>query len=147
MTIRIRLGASDWLWPSWETRFYPADMPEEWRLAFYSSQYACVFLAQDKWRSASVGEMSQWCDDVHSQFRFLLADGENSTVPDALGHKAILLGIDDPRLVWFNRNSDLKELAARIRLLPADEECFLVSSDDDLGQLEKVATLLELMDR
>lgn len=143
MTKNVRVGAMDWRDPAWTGAFYPADMPEEWRLSYYASQFNCVFLKADIWRNATTTELGKWCDDVHSQFVFLLERDENSTIPIALGHKAIMVGSSDERIVWFERGSDLKQLASRLKSAPAD--MFLISQDGDLAQMERVGTLLELM--
>lgn len=145
MTKNIRMGSMDWRDPAWTGPFYPADMPQEWRLTYYASQFNCVFLEANIWRNDVLSGLDQWCDDVHSQFVFLLEDGENSTPPEALAQKAIMVGSLDPRILWFDRNSDLKQLAAQIRSGASDREIFLISRDGNLAQMERVGTLLELM--
>jgi hypothetical protein len=52
---------------------------------------------------------------------------------------------DDPRIQWFSRDSSLKELAAALSGNAAGMPRFLISRDGDLGQMERVATLLEVM--
>ncbi len=149
MTKSVRLGASDWRRADWTGLFYPPGMPEEWRLSFYSSQYNCVYLGAQSWQAATTADLLQWCDDVHSQFLFILENGENSTPPEtlpaAMAGQAIMIGTDDPRIVWFDRDSDLKRLSGAIRAGAGDQDLFLVSRDGDLGQMERVATLLELL--
>lgn len=150
MTKTVRLGALDWRRADWSGRFYPPDMPEDWRLAFYSSQFNCVYLMAENWQAATSADLHQWCDDVHSQFLFLLENGENSTPlraipPDALVRKAVMIAHGDPRLVWFDRDSDLKMLSRTIQSDLDGQDLFLISRDGDLGQMERVATLLELL--
>ncbi len=145
MTKNIRLGAMEWRDPAWVGQFYPADMPEEWRLSYYASQFNCVFLKAKDWCDASLSELEQWCDDVHSQFVFLLEDGQNLTARGAPMQKGMLIDLQDPRILWFDRHGDLKELAARIKAGVNDEDIFLISRDGDLAQMERVGTLLELM--
>ncbi len=145
MTKSVFLGAMDWRHPTWVGAFYPADMPEEWRLAFYSSQFSCVWLAPESWNAVAAAEMAAWREDVHSRFRFLLAADETSELPLALADKATFVIPGDSRLVWFDRGSDLKALAEEIREREETPELFLICADGDLGQLERVRTLLELM--
>lgn len=145
MARNIRVGAMDWRIPGWSGAFYPADMPEEWRLTFYASQFNCVYLDGDAWRLAEPAVLRQWCDDVHSRFVFLVEDDENLTLPEALRHKAIMIGPTDPRIVWFDRNSDLKQVASLLEAGAPDVDMFLISKDGDLAQMERVGTLLELM--
>lgn len=141
----VRIGAMDWRDPAWTGSFYPDDMPEEWRLSFYASQYNCVFLQAANWRQASPLEYGQWRDDVHGQFVFLLEGEVQATPPDALVQKARIINTTDPQILWFDRNSDLKQLSAGIESAPDDSDLFLVSRDGNLGQMERVVTLLELM--
>jgi hypothetical protein len=145
MTKPVRLGAVDWRSPSWTGAFYPSDMPEEWRLAYYSSQFNCVFIDAGTWRRASPSELSQWCDDVHSQFVFLLEGDEVSTPPEALGHKALMMNKADSRIVWFDGKSDLKQLSRAVLSEGDESNLYLISRDGDLGQMERVNTMLELM--
>jgi uncharacterized protein YecE (DUF72 family) len=145
MTNRVRIGAVEWRRPSWIGAFYPADMPEEWRLSYYSTQFGCVFLDAAVWRKTSGKELSQWCEDVHSHFVFLLEGEQDSTPPIVLAHKALVIPRDDPRILWFDRNTDLKQLARALASGMTEQEVFLVSRDGELGQMERCATLLELM--
>lgn len=145
MSRTIRVGAIDWRHPAWAGSFYPTDLPEEWRLTFYASQFNCVFLPARTWREGAASELEQWCDDVHSEFRFLLQSDEISTPSQTLGDKTKLIDIQDGRIHWFDKESDLKHLVAEIRAADDDTDCYLVSRDGDLGQMERINTLLELM--
>lgn len=145
MAKQIRIGAMDWRNPAWMGSFYPADMPEEWQLSFYASQFNCIFLQAESWRGASRIEYEGWRDDVHGQFVFLLEGEGQAKPPEALSEKARIIGRDDPSIHWFDRNSDLKQLAAGIESTPDDVDLFLISRDGDPGQMERVVTLLELM--
>lgn len=145
MSGSIRVGAVDWRRPAWDGAFYPADLPEDWRLGFYSSQFNCVYLPAAAWQGAGAAELARWRDDAHSRFVFLLEAVPGQAVPAELADKARAVAADDPRIVWFDRGSDLKPLADRLRSGSEAAELFLVSRDGDLGQLERVGTLLELM--
>jgi hypothetical protein len=72
--------------------------------------------------------------------------------PVELAGKARLLKRDDAQILWFTRDSSLKALAAALssnanNANQAEEvqPRFLVSLDGDLAQMERVATLLEVM--
>ena len=145
MAKSVRIGAVDWRDPAWAGPFYPLDMPDEWRLSYYSSQYNCVFLKASAWRQTTPAELAQWCEDVHDQFVFLLEDDENSTLPEALAHKAIVIKPTDPRILWIDRNSDLKKLVAAINAREDGKELYLISRDGDPARMERLVTLLELM--
>ena len=146
----VRLGALDWRFPAWREAFYPADMPQEWQLTYFNTQYNCTFLEQAVWQQASEAEITQWHADTHERFRFLLEADANHTLPPALADKALLISRSDARIVWFSRDTSLKELAAKLTPDTVSPETagsvqYLISLDGDLEQLERVATLLEVM--
>ncbi|OYY92569.1 MAG: hypothetical protein B7Y41_15430 [Hydrogenophilales bacterium 28-61-23] len=143
----VRLGALGWSDPAWRGTFYPADMPDEWRLTYFNTQFNCVFLAQADWRRASSDQLAQWNADTHEQFVFLLEGEAAQPAPEALAGKALLMRPDDPAILWFTRNSSLKQLAGALSENAVAMPHFLVSRDGDLGQMERVATLLEVMGR
>jgi hypothetical protein len=145
MTHTTALGALGWDWPQWTEAFYPPDLPPEWRLTFYNTQFHCVFLEADAWRQAGVDDYPAWAADTHDQFVFLLEDALPEQLPRALAGKAIGVARNDPGLLWFDRTTSLKGLADRItaQTMPL----YLLSQDGDLGQIERVRTLLELLGR
>jgi hypothetical protein len=140
----VRLGSLGWSNPAWLASFYPADMPEEWRLTYFNTQFNCVFLERVFWRQASQAELAQWYEDTHEKFLFLL-EGEALPPPAELKEKVLMLRSDDVRILWFSRDTSLKELAAALSGNSGVVPRFLISRDGDLGQLERVATLLEVM--
>ncbi len=140
---QIRLGTVGWNHREWNEGFYPVDMPEDWRLAFFNTQFHCVFLEQAVWQQAGAEQRAQWQADTHDRFRFLLECDVSLPLPVELEGKAELLQRSDARILWFKRSSSLKELAAT---LSGDvKPRYLISLDGDMGQIERVATLLEVM--
>lgn len=143
----MRLGSIGWSSPLWQESFYPHDMPEEWQLTYFNTQFNCVFLAQADWQQASSDQLSQWNEDTHEQFVFLLESAAQVAVPIELAGKALMVRADDPSILWFSRDSSLKVLADALSANAGDAIQFLVSRDGHLGQMERVATLLEVMGR
>lgn len=144
----VLLGAVGWLHPSWQTVFYPDDLPEDWLLAYYNIHFRSVFLPHAHWSRATDTELAQWVQDSQPGFRFVLESGPS---PGAAGRAAGILGErlgmithrDDPRLLWFDAGTDLKTLAGEIER--RDKPLYLFSLDADLAALQRVGTLLELM--
>lgn len=120
-------------------------MPEVWRLTYYNTQFDCVFLAAPVWRQANAAAYEAWAADTHEHFLFLLEGACPEELPEELAGRARGIARDDPRLLWFDRQTSLKTLAAQ--LAPPDREApqYLISQDGDMGQIERVRTLLELM--
>jgi hypothetical protein len=139
------LGAAGWDWPEWSYVFYPPGMPEEWRLTYYNTQFACVFLAAPAWRHAGAAAYKAWAADTHEHFQFLLEDALPEDIPEALAGRALGVGREDPRLLWFDGRTSLKTLAEQLALPGREAQLYLISRDGDMGQIERVRTLLELM--
>ena len=139
------LGAAGWDRPEWADAFYPSDMPQEWRLTFYNTQFDCVFLAASSWRQAGAAAYEAWAADTHEHFLFLLEDARPEELPGVLAGRVLGIGRDDPRLLWFDRQTSLKTLAAQLAPLGNEAPLYLISQDGEMGQIERVRTLLELM--
>ena len=145
----VYLGAVDWLHENWLGVFYPEDLPEDWLLAYYNTQFHTVFLPYARWATRSTQALQSWIKDTQPGFRFFLEPPPASSPPpqadpqllgDRLGK---LAREDDPDLLWFDAHSDLRELAAEIAGRP--RPLYVISRDGDLQTLERVRTLLELM--
>ncbi|MDP2431150.1 MAG: DUF72 domain-containing protein [Pseudomonadota bacterium] len=141
----VTLGADGWNWPAWSDAFYPSDMPEAWRLTYYNTQFDCVFLAGSAWRPADAAAYEAWAADTHEHFLFLLEGARQDELPDALAGRARGIRRDDPRLLWFDRQTLLKTLAEELAPPDGEAPLYLLSRDGDLGQVERVRTLLQLM--
>lgn len=144
MRDQVLLGAVDWTRPEWTGGFYPGDMPEDWRLTYYNTQFDCVFLDRVRWTAAGPAQWRLWQEDTHEHFMFLLEGDAREPPPAELADKALVLARDAPQLLWFDRGTDLKSLA-RDLMPPGTGRRFLVSRDGDLAQLERARTLLELL--
>lgn len=144
----VLLGAVGWLHPTWQATFYPDDLPEDWLLAYYNTQFRSVFLPHAHWSTVTDAKLAQWVQDSQPGFRFVLESGPS---PAAAGRAADILGErlgmitdrDDPRLLWFDADTQLKDLAQEIQR--RDKPLYLFSLDADLVALHRVGTLLELM--
>lgn len=145
MPSQILLGAAGWDRPEWADSFFPTDMPQAWRLTYFNTQFGCVFLEQSIWRQADAHTQAAWAADTHEHFVFLLESAPVEALPAALAGRALGLARDDARLIWFDRETSLKTLGERLVALDAASQYFLLSRDGDLGQLERVRTLLELL--
>jgi hypothetical protein len=141
----IRLGALGWSHAQWVEAFYPPDMPEAWRLTFFNTQYHCAYLEQAVWRQAGREQWRQWRDDTHAEFRFLLEGEASQSCPEELADKAVMLRPDDPGILWFTRDTSLKEIAECLSGSRDVKPRYVISRDGDLSQMERVATLLEVM--
>lgn len=121
----VYLGMRDWRHPDWVGPFYPPDMPEDWQLAYYAGQFSCVWLEE----AVEGAVPDAWREEVPAGFRFLTA-----AAPPEPG-----------RVLWFDKDADLREITARVNAAVQDPPLYLISRDNDLAGVERVRTLLGLL--
>lgn len=141
MSISISLGTTGWNLPGWADTFYPQDMPEEWHLSYFNTQFACVFLPEADWRGVEVAVWQNWAEDTHEAFVFLLENALPEELPAALGGR--VRGLSTKEILWFDRSTPLRELATNLK--EVTHSTWLISQDGDPGQIAQVRTLLEIM--
>lgn len=139
----VRLACQGWEHAAWVGSFYPEEMPPEWRLAYFNTQFHGVFLPRVVWQALGDEQWRAWRNECHDQFVFLLEAEPGDTSPRV---DVTLLSLDsDKRVLWFDRTTDLKSLGVQLRAMDAGAVLWLISRDADLGQIERVRTLLELL--
>ena len=68
----INLGAYGWLHEHWLNSFYPEDLPEDWRLSYYSNEFNTVLVPADYWQTIQVDDCEDWIDGVQPEFQFFI---------------------------------------------------------------------------
>ena len=68
----IQIGTYGWLNPRWNGRFYDSDLPEEWKLSWYSNHFRTVVVPSEEVLKLSVDTIDQWVEDTDPDFRFIL---------------------------------------------------------------------------
>jgi len=147
----VLLGVRDWIHPEWYGRFYPSDLPQDWALTYFNTQFSCVWLPHARWSQAEHDEISRWAEDTHGDFYFILEHGNASeesitAVTERLGPRiACICEEKSPNLTWFGANPDLKALSKAVQQSGDDSPCILLSSDGDLQAIDQIRTLLDLL--
>lgn len=153
-TYSCYLGAQGWAHAHWQDRFYPNDLPPDWQLAYYNNFFGCVYLSHAEWSATPIETWRARLDDMQPRFRLLL---ETPAALDTHAREIMALlapqialhinpGKTPPELVWFDRQLELKALAQAIRDARATAlSVYVVSRDADLGSIEQVRTLLEVL--
>lgn len=72
MVPSVEVGAVGWEHPEWLEGFYPPDLPQDWRLAYYGNEYRCVLVPAAVLDRAGVDLVARWCEEVPEGFRFYL---------------------------------------------------------------------------
>jgi hypothetical protein len=67
--MQIELAAYGWDSPAWST-FYPEDLPQEWRLDYYSNEFTSLVVPAAVWAGVSIDEAAGWLEDAPAGFRF-----------------------------------------------------------------------------
>lgn len=64
---KVLIGARGYLHPDWVTSFYPEDLPEDWRLAYYANEFNLLVI---EW--AQLENTLILMEDVADDFRFVV---------------------------------------------------------------------------
>lgn len=153
-TYSCYLGAHGWEHAHWQGRFYPEDLPSDWQLAYYNNFFNCVYLAYADWSLTPIETWRARLADMQPQFRLLLETpgrlepNTRDLVALLEPHIALLVdaGATPNELIWFDRQSELKPLAQTISTARASApSIYLISRDGDLGKIEQVQTLIEVL--
>lgn len=81
---RIVTGSLGWTHADWDNDYYPEDLPEDWRLDYYSHHFQFILMQINEWLHVSPSDIEQWLDDVNDAFEFFLA-----IQPEAIDNAAI----------------------------------------------------------
>lgn len=143
------MGSAGWAHTAWQGGFYPPDLPEEWRLAYYNTAWSCVWLGYADWSGSDPAALAAWVDDTHERFRFVLEmNPAGPTEADRVRLDALAprLAAPDGRVIWLEDVPDLKVLARQLQeLAGAPEAVYLLSRSHDLALMERARTLLEVL--
>lgn len=69
---RVLIGAAGFKHHGWDESYYPPDIPEDWKLAFYANDFTAILLPEYVWRKADQDEMEDWLEDIDEGFRVYL---------------------------------------------------------------------------
>ncbi|MBA2270622.1 MAG: DUF72 domain-containing protein, partial [Chthoniobacterales bacterium] len=67
---KIRLGACAWSFEEWRGAFYPADLPPDRWLEFYSRYFPAVEIDSTFYAAPSEATVLRWAESTPASFRF-----------------------------------------------------------------------------
>ena len=67
----LLVGAIGWNNDLWQNGFYPEELPQDWRLGYYSNHLRAVLVPAEIWRDPDT-DAEQWLDDIYPEFRMVL---------------------------------------------------------------------------
>ena len=143
----VLVGAMNWDRPDWRGRFYPEDLPDDWMLSYYNTQFQAVYLPAVIWQAASDAIWAQWLGDTQDGFCFVLEPGDAGAVPPV--SPRVLLATPAwtaAHVWWLDQAPDLRALAQRIaQQATTGSPLFVFSLTGDLVQLERANNLKQVM--
>jgi hypothetical protein len=146
-TSLVLVGAAGWQHPAWRGRFYPDDMPDDWMLSYYNTQFQAVYLPATVWQAASEATWAQWLYDTRDGFFFVLEPGDAASAKPA-GARVVLAtpSWEAAHVWWLDEAPDLRQLSQRItRQAVTGEPLFVFSRSGNLGLMEQADTLRQVM--
>ncbi len=145
----VYLGSAGWSHAAWRGNFYPEDLPEDWQLSFYNTQFRCAYLPHEQWRDASDEEVSAWLRETIESFRFVLGGAAQSDAGEVekaarFGERAVREAEAD--IYWLAGEPDLRELAKRMqKAAQSGVPLYVISRDAALAALGKARELMDVL--
>jgi hypothetical protein len=143
----VYIGAVNWAHSGWREAFYPGDLPEDWLLSYYNTQFQAVFLQASVWQAASEATWAQWLCDTQDTFCFVLeADGADAVKPVS---ERVLLATpawEASHVWWLDETPDMRALAQRIaRQVETGKPLFVFSRSGNIDLLQQARALRQVM--
>ena len=143
----VLTGAVNWAHPAWHGGFYPDDLPDDWLLPYYNTQFQAVYLPAQTWQGIPSATWAQWLEDTQPRFCFVLEPAQEAAAKPA--SERVLLATPEwtvAHVWWLDEAPDLRALAQRITLQAATgEPLFVFSRSGDLALLRQVDALKQVM--
>jgi len=116
----LQVGAYGWNYDSWVGSFYPEDIPEEWRLDFYSNAFRVVLVPEMDWLSWCEDELEDFLDAVEGDFSFFFEVIDEFTDSKQLQLNRIVAVFEScaKGVVIFLEQDDAADIAAEYSSLP-----------------------------
>ena len=143
----VLVGAVNWHHPRWLGGFYPDDLPEDWLLSYYNTQFQAVYLPASVWQAVPESSWAQWLNDTQDGFYFVLEPAGKSTTK----HPSDRVLLATPawtkaHVWWLDEAPDMRALAQRItQQTTTGEPLFVFSRSGDLGLMQQVNALRQVM--
>lgn len=67
----LLVGMAGWDHDEWVGGFFPPDLPDDWRLGFYTNRLRAVLVPHATWQQPDL-DTSTWRDDLYPEFRMVL---------------------------------------------------------------------------
>ena len=143
----VLVGGVNWAHPGWRGGFYPDDLPEDWMLSYYNTQFQAVYLPASVWQAVPETSWAQWLNDSQDGFFFVL-EPTGEVTPHPPSDRVLLAtpAWEKIHIWWLDEAPDMRALAHRITQQTAiGEPLFVFSRSGDLGLMQQVNALRQVM--
>lgn len=146
----------------WQEAFYPHDLPEDWRLAYYANAWSCVLVPADY--PLTDDELADWLDDTPEDFHLYFELPRTSYSPEiqriaaqaagrvvfASGSSEQVIELENGKLIALLEINqlDLRDLRGELeKLREVENLCGVIASDSPPSpdKLDELKTLMELL--
>lgn len=88
----LLIGTRDWQNTAWASKFYPDNLPDDWRFCFYSNQFRTVLVPGTVWESITDDEINMWIEDSDDEFKIVCELPKEFSATDSIaGTKKLFL--------------------------------------------------------
>ena len=142
-THKVLIGARGWQHLGWQGSFYPDDLPQSWRLAYYANEFSMVVIREQEW--AQIEDMAALREDCVPDFRFVvelpaLAGGKISS-----SHINRIRQLDSQCAGVIIRADQTQQVFADCQsLLPETITCYMEGKKNSLIKVRADTSLKEL---
>lgn len=161
--VTVDIAAYGWESESWQG-FYPADLPEDWRLDFYCNEFRAVVVPTGAWQKIGDVDLEEWRENAHEQFRFYF-EKSSKQVSDSVDEMIESLGAqwggwicheddqddDCAPSVWYEGETEPRKMRELVEGLDekigtAERGVVVVNSPDEPWEVaSNMRQLVELM--
>ena len=113
------VGAYGWEHKPWLDAYYPDDLPEDWRLDYYTNEFGCVILPADVWTGVDAETTQQWVDEVEDNFMFFIELPESAA--DVKEKLSTFVGHCSGAILQQGKVEDWQDALGDIPLLQSDD--------------------------
>ncbi len=144
-TYKVLIGACGWLHRGWQDSFYPDDLPQAWRLAYYANEFSMVVIREQEW--AQIDDMAALRGACPQDFHFIvelpaLAGGRISS---SYINRIRQLGSQCAGvIIRADQNQASQVFADCQSLLPQTVPCFMEGEKNSLIKVRSGTSLKEL---
>lgn len=144
---QVLVGAVGWDHPHWRGVFYPDDLPDDWMLSYYNTEFQAVYLPAAVWQAATDLTWTQWLFESQEGFCFVLEPAEERVAKPASERVLVATPAwEKDHVWWLDENPDVRKLAQRItQQASAGIPLFVLSRAGHLALLQQIKSLKQVM--